>query len=153
MSLPARLILPALLLAASGCTAIKNNQGYIVDTDLVDSVQPGVDTKQSIARSLGRPTERSMWDDNVWYYISRNTSQRAFFRPVPTAQNILILTFDENEVVQTVERRGLENAVSIDPSGKRTPTLGRESSLFDDIFGNIGSVGGVGAPPAGAPPR
>jgi outer membrane protein assembly factor BamE (lipoprotein component of BamABCDE complex) len=150
-----RLVVPALMLAAAGCSTIPNNQGYIVDTDLIESVQPGVDTKGSIAKSLGRPTEVSMWDDNVWYYISRNTGQRAFFRPVPTGQNILIVTFGEDDVVKSVERRGLENVVSVDPSNKRTPTLGKEQSLIEDIFGNIGQVGGVGAGPGGAggPPQ
>ena len=36
----------------------------------------------------------------------------------------------------------------ISPEGDKTPTLGRERSFFEDIFGNIGAVG---APGAGAP--
>jgi hypothetical protein len=30
---------------------------------------------------------------------------------------------------------------SIEPSGRRTPTLGRERGFFDELFGNISTVG------------
>ncbi|WP_448585159.1 outer membrane protein assembly factor BamE [Thermaurantiacus sp.] len=141
----------ALVLAlAAGCSRIPNNMGYIVDEELVTSVQPGVDNKESVARALGRPTMRGQWNDNVWYYISRNTGQRAFLRPVPTAQSILIVTFAPNGNVEKVERRGLEQVADISPVRDKTPTLGRDTSLLEDIFGNIGSFGGV---PSGGPPQ
>jgi hypothetical protein len=33
--------------------------------------------------------------------------------------------------------------VGLDPVSKKTPTLGRRRSFFDELFGNIGSVGAV----------
>ena len=42
-------------LLASGCTAIRNHRGYLVDQALVDAVQPGIDNRQSVERTLGRP--------------------------------------------------------------------------------------------------
>lgn len=150
--MPRPALFPLCALLVAGCATIPNNMGYIVDTQLVEGVQPGVDTKSSVARSLGRPTDVSLWDDDIWYYISRRTGQRAFLRPRPEAQNILVVTFGEDEVVKTVEQRGLEKVVSVSPDGNRTPTLGKESTLLEDIFGNIGQVGGIGAP-AGGPPQ
>ena len=43
-------------LTATGCTQTRSHQGYIVDTDLVNSVQPGVDNRQSVLQTLGKPT-------------------------------------------------------------------------------------------------
>ena len=43
--------------ALSGCASIKDHRGYLVDTALVDAVQPGIDNKTSVERSLGRPTD------------------------------------------------------------------------------------------------
>jgi hypothetical protein len=34
----------------------------------------------------------------------------------------------------------------IDPAGRKTPTLGRKRSFFDELFGNIGTVGAPGLP-------
>jgi hypothetical protein len=33
--------------------------------------------------------------------------------------------------------------LALDPSKRKTPTLGRQKSFFDEIFGNIGTVGAV----------
>jgi hypothetical protein len=41
---------------ATGCASIKDHRGYILDEALVATVQPGVDNKVSVERTLGRPT-------------------------------------------------------------------------------------------------
>ena len=46
--------------------------------------------------------------------------------------------------MESVQRTGLELARAIDPMGGRTPTLGSNRSFFEEIFGNIGAVGGRG---------
>lgn len=150
--------LPILLLAATalgtaGCAQkqIQNNQGYIADEELANSVQPGVDNKESVEKALGRPTLASKWDDNVWYYISRNTRQLAFARPVPASQRVLIVRFAADGSVAAVERRGLEQVADITPNADKTPTLGREATLLEDLFGNIGTVGA--APGGGGGPQ
>ena len=38
---------------------------------------------------------------------------------------------------------------NVDPSKRMTPTLGRQRSFFDELFGNIGTVGSAGAPGGG----
>jgi hypothetical protein len=38
----------------------------------------------------------------------------------------------------------MELVVKIDPDNDRTPTLGRETNLFEELFGNIGAVGQAG---------
>lgn len=145
------LLLATAAIGTAGCAnrQIQNNQGYIADEELANSVQPGVDNKESVEKALGRPTLASKWDDNVWYYISRNTRQLAFARPVPSTQRILIVRFSPDGSVAAVERRGLEQVADISPNSDKTPTLGRESTLLEDLFGNIGTVGA--APGAGPP--
>lgn len=137
---------PALLLGLGACAQrqIQNNQGYVADEELVASVQPGVDNKDSVSRALGRPTSIAQWDGNTWYYISRNTRQLAFARPVPKAQSVLIVRFLEDGTVAAVERRGMEQVADIAPNSDKTPTLGREATLLEDLFGNIGTVGAGG---------
>lgn len=151
--LPSRkLLMPVLLLGAlagtSACTRIMNNQGYVADQELVASVQPGIDNRQSVERSLGRPTATSQWDNDVWYYISRNTRQLAFARPVARDQSVLIVRFGPDGTVTAVEKRGMEQVVALSPHSDKTPTAGREATFLEDLFGNIGTVG---AAPGGGP--
>ena len=131
------------LLLLTSCEKTKAAQGYIVDETLLTSIQPGVDNRESVAKTLGRPTFSAQFDAGEWYYVSRNTSQYAFLRPKLTSQSILVISFDANGNVTKVERRGMEQVAKIDPNPDKTPVLGREQGFFDDIFGNIGQVGAL----------
>lgn len=53
------------------------------------------------------------------------------------------VTFDTAGTVQAVSHDGVEHALNIRPDGHKTPTLGRERSFFEDLFGNIGTVGAL----------
>ena len=146
----ARLALLGLVvaLATSGCTQLKGRQGYVADATLTDAITPGVDNRESVERTLGRPTFVGQFGSGEYYYVSRETRQLAFAKPRPIAQQVLRVRFDAAGNVAAVDRTGLELVTRLSPEGDKTPTLGRERSFFEDIFGNIGAVG---APGAGAP--
>jgi len=142
----------ALAALAGGCASIKEHRGYLVDTALVDSVQVGVDNRTSVERTLGRPSFASQFGNPDWYYISTDTRQGPLGRPQPYQQTVLRVRFDPAGNVVGVDRAGLEKHVRLSPDGKKTPTLGRDRGLLEDLFGNIGSVGSGAAPGgAGAP--
>ena len=141
-------------LAVSGCSRVRGHQGFIADSVLTSAVQAGVDNRQSVEASLGRPTFTGQFDESTWYYISRETHQFAFNSPSPKSQQILKIQFDAAGNVSAVDRTGLELVASLSPNGDKTPTLGRERSFFEDIFGNIGAVGAPGgARPTNDPTR
>ena len=149
MSLPigSRAVLAALVggaILAAGCTPIRTHQGYVLDETLVAAIQPGVDNRDSVVGTLGRPTFVSQFSDRDWYYVSRDTRQLAFNSPRPTGQTVLHVRFDEAGNVQSVDRTGIELVENIRPSSDKTPTLGSERSLFQELFGNIGAVGASG---------
>ncbi len=132
-----------LVLAAGGCSTIKDHRGYLVDKALTDSVLPGVDNRLSVEKSLGQPTLKSQFGQQSYYYISLDTTQKPFNRPRIRAGEIMDVTFDSAGTVQAVSHDGIEHAVNIRPDRHTTPTLGRERSFFEDLFGNIGTVGAL----------
>ncbi|MES2175701.1 MAG: outer membrane protein assembly factor BamE [Pseudomonadota bacterium] len=136
--------LSALVLGASGCTRIRTHQGYSIDKLLVDSVQPGIDNRASVEGTLGRPSFISQFGEQDWYYVSREMRALAFSNPKPVEQTVLRVRFDPAGNVTTVDRMGLDQVAHISPMGDKTPTLGRNRSLFNEIFGNIGAVGAGG---------
>ena len=131
-----------------GCSSIKDHRGYLVDNALVDSVQAGIDNKTSVERSLGRPTFISQFGEPAWYYVSVDTRQAAFARPKSHQQMIMRIRFDPQGNVLGVDKRGMEQVVQLDPDGDKTPTLGKDRSFLEDLFGNIGTVGAPGAAPS-----
>jgi outer membrane protein assembly factor BamE (lipoprotein component of BamABCDE complex) len=135
------------LAGTSACVPVRTHQGYVVDGELVASIQPGVDNRESVLRTLGRPTFVGQFDQKEWYYVSRESSNMAYNSPNPKSQVTLRITFDAAGNVATVNQTGIEMVASIKPSNKTTPTLGRKRTFFEDLFGNIGQVGaGAGAP-------
>jgi outer membrane protein assembly factor BamE (lipoprotein component of BamABCDE complex) len=131
-------------IAAGGCAKTQDIQGYLVDETLVAAVQPGIDNKDSVQNTLGRPTFTGTFDQNDWYYVSRRTKNYAYVHPKVNQQTVLHVRFDAAGNVASVERKGLEQVVSINPMGDKTPTLGRDKSIWDELFGNIGAVGAPG---------
>ena len=139
----------AITLATSACTKVRTHQGYVVDADLVNSVQPGVDNRQSVLSTLGQPSFASQFSANGsnggdWYYVARESRNLAFRNPHPTAQITLQISFDQKGTVTAIRRSGTDQIASVQPYGKTTPTLGRKRGFFEDLFGNIGSVGAAG---------
>lgn len=130
----------------AGCVGVRDHRGSVIDTELLSAVQVGVDNKDSVQRTLGRPTFASEFSANDWYYVSRDTHTFAFRNPRITKQTVLHIRFDQAGNVTAIEQTGKELVANINPSDDKTPTLGRTRSLFDDIFGNIGTVNS----PAGA---
>lgn len=132
------------LAATGGCSRVRAHQGYIADPVLLGAIRPGVDNRESVTKTLGRPTFVGQFDPNEWYYVSRETRQLAFSLPKPVDQTIFRVRFDAAGNVIDVQKRGTEQIASIHPVGAKTPTLGRNRSFFEELFGNIGQVGSVG---------
>jgi len=133
----------AAALAASGCSRIRDHKGYVVDSTLIGTVQPGIDNRDSVAKTLGRPSFIAQFGDPIWYYVSRDTRALAFASPRAVSETVLAVRFDAAGNVVWTERTGLEKVASISPNGDKTPTLGRERGFFAELFGNIGRVGSV----------
>jgi outer membrane protein assembly factor BamE (lipoprotein component of BamABCDE complex) len=140
----ALLLTVALALGASGCARVPGHQGFIADEPLIAGIQAGIDNRESVEKTLGRPSFIGQFTPNEWYYVSRQTKQLAFAQPSPVEQLVLRVQFDARGNVAGVERTGIEKIARIHPEGDKTPTLGRDRSFFQDLFGNIGSVGAVG---------
>ena len=132
-----------------GCSQVRGRQGYVVDPVLTAAITPGVDNRESVERTLGRPTFLGQFGTNEYYYVSRETRQLAFARPRPVEQTVLRVRFDAAGNVAGVDRTGLDQVVRLSPESDKTPTLGRERSFFEELFGNIGAVGGIAPPGAG----
>ena len=150
MSIPIRLVaIGGALALASACTPLRQHQGYIIDADLVNAVQPGVDNRASVVQTLGKPTFTSQFGGGDWYYVARDTHNLAFRTPKAEDQLTLQISFDGAGTVTAIRRGGLDQVASISPYDKTTPTLGKKRGFFEDLFGNIGAVGTGGAGGAG----
>src|ERR1700752_199013 len=134
--------------ALSACSGMREHRGFVIDPALAEGIQVGVDNRDSGQKSRGRPTFTGQFDPNDWYYVSLDTTQLAFRDPKVTQQEVLRVQFDKAGNVTSVQRTGKELIAKVDPSGDKTPTLGRQRSFFEELFGNIGTISQPGLPGA-----
>jgi outer membrane protein assembly factor BamE (lipoprotein component of BamABCDE complex) len=126
------------LVALAGCAQVRDHKGYIVDTTLINTVQPGVDNRDSVGKTLGRPTFDSQWDGSgTWYYLARDTRSMAFNTPKAASQTLLTVRFAANGDVASVQRTGVETIRDVQLYGRKTPVLGAHRTFFSELFGNI----------------
>jgi outer membrane protein assembly factor BamE (lipoprotein component of BamABCDE complex) len=142
-------IISAVLLG--GCLGIRDHRGAVIDKELASAIQVGVDNKESVAKTLGRPSFVGQFNANDWYYVSRDTKSMPLRGVGVTDQLILHVRFDPAGNVAAVDRTGKEYIASIDPADAKTATLGRKKSFFEELFGNISSVSAPGLPGANRP--
>jgi outer membrane protein assembly factor BamE (lipoprotein component of BamABCDE complex) len=134
-----------------GCMGIKEHRGYVLDKELASAIQVGVDNKQSVEKTLGRPSFTGQFDANDWYYISQDTKRVPMRSQRVMDQDVLHVRFDAAGNVAAVNRTDETLVARISPVDDKTPTLGRQRSFFDELFGNIGVLnqGALGQQPPG----
>ena len=137
----APVVLLGLAVATGGCSSIREQRGYFNDQRLTGLIQPGIDNEQSVEATLGRPTFTSQFGPQTWYYVSSVTGRKPFVRPEIKEHSVLAVRFDRAGNVVAADRSGMDQVVFLTPDGDSTPTLGRERSFLEDLFGNIGTVG------------
>ena len=130
----------------TACAGIREHRGYVMDQELSSAIQAGVDNKESVERTLGRPTFTGQFSENDWYYVARDTATLAFRLPRVTDQTVLHVRFDQAGNVVSVQRTDETQIAHINPTDDTTPTLGRRRGFFDELFGNIGSIRQPGLP-------
>ena len=153
LSAPALVVALAAAAVTAGCAPLRSHQGYIIDADLVNSVRPGIDNRQSVQATMGKPSFAAQFGAPDWYYVARDSRNYAFRNPHPVGQIAIRISFDAAGNVTTIRKGGLDQIASISPDGKTTPTLGRKRTFFQDLFGNIGTVGAGGSTGGGGAGR
>ena len=130
------IILAGAVLAA--CQPRVDIHGFMPNAELVAQVQPGELTRAGVAEVLGSPSTIATFDADTWYYITQKTRSFAFLKPEIIDQEVLMIKFDDDQVVSAVVRYTIEDGLIIDPVSRKTPTVGKELTFLQQLFGNVG---------------
>ena len=143
----------AALLLLAGCSFFQAPEvvrGNRIDPDDLKELVPGTSTRADATALLGSPTTKATFDDNRWVYISLITRNRIARVQGVLSQKVVVLTFNEQGVLQNVEQLDQADALPSTVSSRSTPSPGTEASFMQQLFGNIGKFN-AGGPPAAAP--
>lgn len=139
MSLLSRLLAGAVLVGlASACAREVESHGYAPAPSDLRDVQVGLDTRQSVRAKIGRPSTTGVFTPDSWYYVATDIEHFMFFEPEVASRRVVAVTFDQNDVVASVNEYGLQDGRIVDLETRTTPTLGRELTILQQVLGNIG---------------
>ncbi|MGH7073158.1 MAG: outer membrane protein assembly factor BamE [Stellaceae bacterium] len=139
----------ASLVAACGFPVV--TRGNDPPKPTLAQIKPGVTTKAAVTKLLGSPSTIAPFDKNTWYYISEKTQDEAFFKPQLRGEKVVIISFNNQGVVDKVAYRGMKNHEEITPNPNATPAPGREYTIFEQLIGNFGRFSAPTPQPGSGP--
>ena len=125
----------------AACGSAVQVRGNIPEPEDVAVIEPGVHSRQDVVDLLGSPSTISTFQDRKWYYIGQKTQEMAFSKPEVVDRQVLVVIFDEAGYVDQTTSYTLADARSVSPVERITPTEGKDLTLLQQFFGNIGRFG------------
>lgn len=129
----------ALCVFAAACTAQYRNHGYMPPEEDVANIIVGVDTRETVAETLGSPTAGGVLNDGGFYYVRSQFKTIGPFRPDEVSRELLAVTFTSNGTVANIERFGLEDGQVVRLSRRVTDNGLNDVSFLRQLLGNLGN--------------
>jgi len=135
-----KIIVIILIFFLTSCLSRVENKGYsFYLTDY--KIKRGLSGKDEIIKNMGSPTLISYIDNEAfWIYFEEEVRKLLFFKPKILSRKILLVTFDENNIVKTLDHYELDDENNIKFNEKHTKVRKIKRGFFADLFGNIGQV-------------
>ena len=124
----------------AGCSATFRNHGYIPNEEDLANLVVGVDTRDTVASSVGRPGVAGITDASGWYYVRSRFKTFAYRAPEEIDRQVLAISFDAGGTVTNIERFGLERGRVVRLSRRVTTENTRGIGFLRQAFGNLGRL-------------
>lgn len=118
------------LLLVTSCTETIRNHGYSPSEDQLQEIIVGVDTRGTVEEVVGRPSASGLLEAGGWYYVGSKKRHYAYRAPEEIERQVVAISFDDNGVVENVERFGLERGQVVTLSRRVTDTSVETTSTF-----------------------
>ncbi|MEL6518031.1 MAG: outer membrane protein assembly factor BamE [Pseudomonadota bacterium] len=136
----ARIAALALLLTAlAACSATFRNHGYMPPAEELSGIIVGVDTRDSVEGTIGKPGVGGITDASGWYYVRSTVRNFAWNAPEEIDREVLAISFTPTGTVRNIERFGLEAGRVVRLSRRVTDSNTQGIGFLRQAFGNIGN--------------
>jgi len=125
----------------SACAPRVAVRGNLPREEHLSKIFIGEQSREEVAEILGTPSTQGVFDEKIWYYISRKTEKFAFFDEKIVDQQVVAIYFDDKNLVQAVQRYTKDDLREIGMVERETPTVGNELSVIEQLLGNLGRFG------------
>ena len=119
--------------------------GNRIDADLLKELVPGTSSRADATALLGSPTSKATFDEDTWIYVGQTLQSRIGRTPGVRSQDVVLLSFNDQGVLQNIKRLNLDDAKSVAMASGATPSPGSEASFMQQLLGNVGRFTAGGA--------
>lgn len=129
----------AVLSLSAACARLSDSHGYIPEQKALDDIVVGQDTKTTASLILGRPSTSGIVDNRGWYYVRSDYERFLWRAPEEVNRQVVVVSFDESDVVENVEQFGLEEGQVIALSRRVTTSNTQGVGFLRQLFSNLGN--------------
>lgn len=129
-----------IIFCLSACAATFQNHGYIPLEEDLATLQVGVDTRDTVAEAVGRPSAAGVIRDEAWFYTAYRVRNFAYRAPAVIERDIVAISFDGQGRVANIERFGLEDGLIVLLSRRVTETSVSSPGFLRQILSNFGRI-------------
>lgn len=130
-----------LLVAGTACAPVIDNRGYIFDDRLIQTLDKGSSSMDSVRDSFGSPTTVTALNGNSFYYIYSRFVTESYRAPEEVDRKVLAIHFDKENKLRDYALYGLEDGIIVPIVARTTDTQGKELTILEQLFGNLGRLG------------
>lgn len=140
MSRIARRVALAACLAVglTACAATFTNHGFVPRDDELAEIVVGVDSRETIEETIGRPAATGVLREEAWIYSAYRVRNYTYQAPQVVEREVVAISFDGDGVVSNVERFGLEDGRVVTLSRRVTENTVRDLGFFRQLLRNLG---------------
>nr|WP_235890790.1 outer membrane protein assembly factor BamE [Pararhizobium mangrovi] len=124
----------ALAAGVAGCASRTYTSGYVVDQDALKLVPVG-SSREQVLLTLGSPSTKATFGNEVFYYITQKRSQPfAFMKSHVVSQSVLAVYFDSDGTVTRIANYTLKDGHVFDMISRTSPTGGSEQTFLGQLL-------------------
>ncbi len=121
----------------SGCSSKISTHGHPLEQSKLEKLVPGKTSRKDILILLGQPSFYGAFGSGKSYYNNQVMEEEVAGLSETISRTLLVLTFDEKDVLKDFELKSIENDMAITKLEAKTPTPGDTYTLIEQIFSNV----------------
>jgi len=127
------------ILSVSACSAVYRNHGYVPSEAELAEIKVGVDTRDSVAESVGAPSSSGVLSDGGYYYVTTKLRHYGPRKPQVVSRELVAISFDPSGVVRNIERYGMQDGQVVAFERRVTSSSVENKTFLRQLLGNLGN--------------
>lgn len=121
----------------AACESTITTHGRLVEQADLNKLELGKTTKNETLSILGKPSFEGAFSSDRLYYNNQKMEQKVAGATSTIDRQLVVLTFDDNNLLQSIELRDKNTDLEIAKLDAKTPTPGDTLTIVDQIFSNL----------------